>query len=140
MSWFSPDDPVIKEYLAKEAAQGRPQIAAPPRSPAHTPGEMNKTERAYAATLEARKQAGEVAEYHYEGVKLRLGHKCWYTPDFAVQLPDGRWEMHEVKGWWRDDARTKIKVAAAKFAMRFVAVTRAKGGRWEFEVIKGRVS
>jgi hypothetical protein len=49
---------------------------------------------------------------------------------------DGVLEMHEVKGFWQDDARVKIKVAASIYPFRFVAVTaRAKkhGGGWERE-------
>jgi hypothetical protein len=45
-------------------------------------------------------------------------------------------EMHEVKGFWQDDARVKIKVAASIYPFRFVAVTaRAKkhGGGWAVE-------
>ena len=49
---------------------------------------------------------------------------------------DGILEMHEVKGFWQDDARVKIKVAASIYPFRFVAVkARAKkhGGGWEVE-------
>lgn len=99
-------------------------------------GQMNKTEQAYAAGLEARRAAGEVAWWRFEGVKLRLGDSTFYTPDFAVMLADGRMEMHEVKGFWTDDARVKIKVAADMYPFQFVAL-RAKskrdGGGWEEE-------
>ena len=54
-----------------------------------------------------------------------------YTPDFLVELPGGLLELHEVKGFWRDDARVKFKVAAELFPMfRFVAVKR-KHRQWE---------
>jgi len=36
-------------------------------------------------------------------------------------------EFHEVKGYWMDDAKVKIKVAAAKFPFRFVAMKLEKG-------------
>ena len=45
-------------------------------------------------------------------------------------------EMHEVKGYWTEDARAKIKVAANKFPFRFVAVykqAKKDGGGWRFE-------
>jgi hypothetical protein len=32
--------------------------------------------------------------------------------------------------FWTDDARVKIKVAASLFPIRFIAVTRTKGGSW----------
>lgn len=99
-------------------------------------GEMNKTEALYAAHLEARKIAGEIVWHRFEAVKLRLADNTFYSPDFAVMRADGVLEMHEVKGFWQDDARVKIKVAAAQYPFRFVAMkVRAKkhGGGWEAE-------
>lgn len=46
-------------------------------------------------------------------------------------------ELHEVKGYWEDDARVKIKVAAEAFWMfRFIAIKarpKKEGGGWEIE-------
>lgn len=99
-------------------------------------GAMNKTEAAYAQTLQIRKYAGEIAWYRFEGIKFRLADNTFYTPDFAVMLADGAMECHEVKGFWQDDARAKIKIAADQYPFRFVAV-RAKakkdGGGWDME-------
>jgi len=41
-------------------------------------------------------------------------------------------EMHEVKGFWQDDARVKVKVAASLYPFRFVALTH-KRGIWQIE-------
>lgn len=102
-------------------------------------GERNKTEAAYEATLKARQAAGEIVWFEFEGMKLRLADKTFYTPDYAVMLASGQIEFHEVKGRWEDDARVKIKVAAKDFPFRFVAV-RAKakkdGGGWDVEVFE----
>lgn len=98
-------------------------------------GAMNKTEAAYAAHLESIKGA-VVAWYRFEGVKLRLADNTFYTPDFAVMLVGGAMEMHEVKGFWTDDARVKIKIAAEMYPFRFKALkARAKkdGGGWSVE-------
>jgi hypothetical protein len=96
------------------------------------PGRMNKTEAAYAAVLQARLQAGEIDHYEYEGVKLRLADKTFLTPDFLV-IANGGIEFHEVKGFWEDDARAKIKVAASKcWWAKFIAVQR-KRGEWVVE-------
>ena len=95
-------------------------------------GKQNKTEGAYGTHLELRKRAGEVAWYAFEGVKLRLADNTFYTPDFAVMLTSGQLEMHEVKGFWEDDARVKIKVAAAIFPFQFIGVQKIKGA-WNFE-------
>ena len=102
----------------------------------HERGQMNRLERAYGEMLMTRKLAGEIAEYHFEAVKFRLADLTYYTPDFMVMLPDGLIEFHEVKGFWEDDARVKIKVAAEIYPFKFVAASRlAKklGGGWKFE-------
>lgn len=89
---------------------------------------MNKTEAAYADTLEAMRLNGGIKAWKFEAVKLRLATLTWYTPDFLVVMPDGAMEFHEVKGFWRDDARVKIKVAAEQYPMfRFLAVRRQSG-------------
>jgi hypothetical protein len=95
-------------------------------------GQMNKTELAYEAHLFARKAAGEIAWYKFEGVKLRLADNTFYSPDFAVMLASGEMQIHEVKGFWQDDARVKIKVAAELYPFQFIAVKKGKAG-WEFE-------
>lgn len=97
-------------------------------------GVMNKTEAEYAEHLYSRKLAGEVLEYWFEAMTFKLADGCRYTPDFIVFLADGTLEAHEVKGFWSDDAKVKIKVAAGMFPFRFVAMTRiAKkhGGGWK---------
>lgn len=97
---------------------------------------MNKTEALYAALLEARKQAGEIVWFRFEGIKLRLADLTTYAPDFAVMLADNSIELHEVKGHWQDDARVKIKVAADQYPFRFIAVRpkpKRDGGGWAVE-------
>ena len=93
-------------------------------------GTMNKTEQLYSDHLEFRKRAGEVLWYEFEPMNLRLAEKCFYQVDFLVMLTSGQLECHEVKGYWQDDARVKIKTAAAKFPFRFIAVRLVKG-YWE---------
>lgn len=85
-------------------------------------GKMNTTEAAYAAYLEEKRWAGEVVWYKFEGMKFRLADSTFYTPDFVVMLANGQLEAHEVKGFWQDDAKVKIKVAAEMYPIRFVAV------------------
>lgn len=99
-------------------------------------GERNKTEAAYEQLLESMKIAGEVVWYRFEGLKLRLADNTFYTPDFFVMSADGRLEAHEVKGFWQDDARAKIKIAAEMYPFRFIAAkprTKKNGGGWEIE-------
>lgn len=99
-------------------------------------GQMNKSEAAYATALEAARNAQEIVWYQFEGITLKLADGCRYTPDFAVLRADGVMEMHEVKGYWQDDAKSKIKVAAEKFPFVFKAVykqAKKDGGGWRIE-------
>lgn len=99
-------------------------------------GQMNKTEAEYASFLELRKHAGEIVWWKFEGLKFRLADNTFYTPDFAVMTAQSELEAHEVKGFWQDDARAKIKIAADLYPLRFIAFTKkAKkdGGGWTSE-------
>lgn len=95
-------------------------------------GVMNKTEIRYASELEMQKRVGLILWYEFEGITLKLAKDTRYTPDFFVMLADGTLECKEVKGFWKDDAKVKIRVAAAKFPFKFTAVKAAKTG-WEEE-------
>lgn len=100
------------------------------------PGVMNKTEAAYDAHLRLLEGAGEILWRKYEALTLKLAPDTRYTPDFVVMDKDGFLECHEVKGFWDDKARVKIKVAADKFPFRFIAVKakpKKAGGGWEVE-------
>lgn len=96
-------------------------------------GQRNKTEQAYEDHLEQLRMVGDVLWYRFEGIKLRLADNTFYTPDFAVLAGDGYMEFHEVKGFWTDDARVKIKIAAEQYPFRFIAfkaVAKSRGGGW----------
>ena len=92
-------------------------------------GEMNKTEAKYDAELKVRP---DVVWYKFEGMKFRLADNTFYTPDFIVMLDNGQLEAHEIKGFWQDDAKVKIKVAASLYPLRFIAIKSVKG-QWQIE-------
>jgi len=99
-------------------------------------GQMNQTEAAYAEHLKNLLHSGKILWFKFEGVKLRLADNTFYTPDFAVINADNQFEMHEVKGFWQDDAKVKIKVAADMYPMKFIAIkkqAKKNGGGWEYE-------
>ena len=102
------------------------------RTAMRKPGDMNRLETDYAWRLEMLKRAGEIADYAFEPVKLRLADRTFYTPDFMVIMPDGVIEFHETKGFWQDDARVKIKGAAELHPYKFVGIRKVKGA-WERE-------
>lgn len=108
-------------------------------------GEMNKTEAAYAAQLELSRRTNAIAMYWFEGITLKLGPDCRYTPDFLVQDMDGFLEIHEVKAGtpndagtivprWEDDAAVKVRMAAGIFPFRFV-VAFVYEGVWHWKEI-----
>ena len=99
-------------------------------------GQLNKTEQAYANHLSALQAEGHILWHKFEGIKLRLADNTFYTPDFFVMKSDGMLECHEVKGFWQDDARVKIKVASSIFPLKFIALKprpKKDGGGWQVE-------
>lgn len=98
-------------------------------------GEMNKTESAYNEHLKTLEYTGSVLWFKFEGLKFRLADKTFYTPDFAVMNRIGEIEIHEVKGYWEEDAKVKIKVASSMYPFKFLAVKakpKKEGGGWEY--------
>lgn len=96
------------------------------------PPYKNKTEEAYAQRLDLLYKAGEILWWAYEGIRFRLAEGAWYTVDFVMMTKSGFIECHEVKGFWREAAKVRIKVASEHFPFRFIAV-KAKAGGWEHE-------
>lgn len=116
------------------AAEGRRALATGkfpvdvPAGRVKGPRGMNKLEARYAQeVLEPWKNAGIVREYGYEDLRLRLADGAWYKPDFRATMHDGLTLVVEVKGFWREAARLRLKVAADRFRnFRFIAVRRVK--------------
>lgn len=134
------------DLLRRRGIPGSPPVidtSAPPFLPPNNeaggfargvlkPRKMNKTEAAYGRHLEALKLAGDVRWFDFECLKLRLADDTQYITDFAVLTRDWVLEIHEVKGFMRDDALVKIKVAASQFPFRFFVIRRDKTG-WDRE-------
>lgn len=99
-------------------------------------GTLNKTEAEYLRYLNTRVMAGELSWISaHESIALTIAHgpkRAVYRPDFVVMNSSGRIEVHEVKGFWREAGRLRLKVAAGLYPFRFVAVTISRG-RWNFE-------
>ena len=92
---------------------------------------MNKLEERYGKYLDGLKMAGEIIDWRYEALKLRLADKTFYTPDFIVLFTD-RIELHETKGFMQDDANVKIKVAASQYWYFKFVLVQWKQKKWEF--------
>ena len=100
---------------------------------------MNKTEAEYAGMLEERKARREIAWWKYEAITFKLADDTRYTPDFAVMLPNGEFEIHETKGGFiREDGWQKLKIAAGMFPFRFFLcqkLAKKDGGNWSIREI-----
>ena len=88
-------------------------------------------EAEYARYLDGRKHLGEIVSYCHEPLRFNLAPATSYTPDFIVVSSSGRIEIHEVKGYLRDDAGVKFKIAAAQFPYFVFVMLRKKKGVWE---------
>lgn len=127
-----------------------------PRSPVDPAGTIvrgpNKTESAYGVYLKqlawipaedrARNLGGLpkkecVAWFAFEAIKIRIGVRCWYTPDYLVQYRDGHLELHDCKGTKgdkyraEDDAIVKARSVSAHFPLPVYFVWRLKNGEWQ---------
>lgn len=114
----------------------RQEAVAPPPGPRINPKAMDgdapkyrsKLEARYAGYIEALKFAGEIRTIRYEAIRLEIAPKTTILPDFYVERPDRSCELHEVKGFMREDAWIKLKVAARQWPhYRWFLITRVKG-------------
>lgn len=114
----------------------RREAVAPPPGPriqpkpadGDTPKYRSKLEARYAGYLEALRHTGEIRTVRYEAIRLELAPNTTILVDFFVELPDRTCELHEVKGFMREDAWIKLKVGAARWPhYRWFVVTRRKG-------------
>lgn len=115
-------------------AAGRPSRGLiKPRKRASSKGKNQLETRYEVNVLEPRRCAGEILSYRYQAIKLVLADNTSYTPDYVVTTHD-QIELHEVKGYWEDDARAKWKIAAELWPeFKFVAIIFRKN-QWIYEV------
>jgi len=132
-------DHVQEQIKGKEKKQQKAQKPAQKAkgSNSHTTSQMNQTEAEYGTMLDAQKRTGEIIDYRFESVNLRLGSDNHYRPDFMVLNSAFEIEFHEVKGgFWREDARVKIKSAAQQYPYFRFLVAQKKNRKWHYEEIK----
>jgi hypothetical protein len=90
---------------------------------------LNKTEAAFHSVLQIRHSGRDFL--HVQAYTLKLGDDCRYTPDFFVVTGAGRLIAYEVKGFFRDDAKVKLKTAARMYPYIDFIVVRKLKGVWE---------
>lgn len=115
------------------------RFRVPPVHRCHVAGEMNKTEAAYSRQLDTLVAAGEIVAFRFEAVRFTLAHNVsgarnamTYTPDFMV-ITDDNIQFHETKGFMREDALLKVKMAAEIYPwFRWFVIRKTKTG-WDKE-------
>ncbi len=112
---------------------------APPKPSGSSTDEakLNRTERAYLAVLRSE-------QHRWLGVQcitLKLADDCRLTPDFAYRhRDDGQLVFVDVKGFQREDALIKMKVAARMMPWARFVIVKHKGGlpngSWHTAIVK----
>lgn len=132
----------VSQYAAYLARTGQAPPAAPvpretvPSADVVRPRYRSQLEAHYAQYLTWREQAGEVTRWYYEPFSLNIAEGCRFTPDFLVILPDGTQRIDETKGYMREAARVRLRVAARLYPhWNFYLVTRTKEGLWQMTLI-----
>lgn len=119
--------------------RGRPleKARAKPTKPSVRPWHpyRSKFEADYAKRLQLQLAIGMIRGFAYEADSLEIGLGARYTPDFRVRQLSGAVEYLEIKGYRREAAMVRLRVAAKLYPQfRFVLVTKV-AGRWKHEVI-----
>lgn len=130
MNWTEAELTAVLKRLKKPQKTAKKQ-----RIPAKNSKGQNKLEASYADHLQLLVMAKVIKGFEFEPDKLKLAWTTTYTPDFKVFNFDGSIEYHEVKGFWRDDARVKLKVAAHQYPQFKFRSVEKKGGAWVIKEI-----
>lgn len=117
--------------IATATCNGKPLSEAEPKVKSMAHDGMNKTEELFAAELDALQRAGVIVEWKFESIKLRLARKTFYTPDFFIRYTDGRLAFTEIKGFMRDDAAIKYKLAREAYSWAEWRMLRRVKGTWQ---------
>jgi hypothetical protein len=106
----------------------------------HIAGIPNKTEQRFIDEwLKAKMIEGEIVDWWFESVTLKLAADCRYTPDFMTQDTQGYISFYEVKGTTKnksgkqvpfsmDDSAVKTKVSPHHFPFNFYVAHPVKEG------------
>lgn len=96
-----------------------------------TPGiAKNDWESRYGSQLHLRMMASDIAMYAYQPIRLRLATAVWYTPDYIVRHIDNTIECVEVKGFMREAANLRLKIAVDRFPQFRFTIAKLDKGNW----------
>lgn len=133
------DDSELQAYLQRarngwrqdptETGSGTHESGPPASRKQKVRRKMNKWEVAYSHALDLQKLVGMIADYKFEPWRFVLAEGVTYTPDFLVVPKEGPLQIHEVKGFMREDARVKLYTASRQFPwFRFFKAVKENGG------------
>lgn len=96
---------------------------------------MNKTEAAYAARLDTMKHTGEIIDWKFHPMNVRLADNTFYEVDFLTLDTDMTLTIREVKGGFvTDKGQLKIKLCAEVMPwfrmLKVTKLTKKQGGGW----------
>lgn len=98
----------------------------------HTGEGMNSLEARYVyEILEEEMRSGDIQCWFFESFRLRLAPKTFYTPDFMVIKKGGAVAFKEVKGFLREDASIKFKLAREIYPFFEFEMWSRNGGVWK---------
>ena len=116
-------------------ADGQPTPAPPIRQRRSTGSKLQ------TAFLEELRRTHPQATVLEEAITLELANGCRYRPDAIVVHQDAKGlkiEAFEVKGFLRDDAGVKLKVAARSYPWItfYLTTRRTRSGPWEIHRVE----
>lgn len=93
---------------------------------------LNKTEAAYLKYL----RELNMKWIGIQNITLKLANDTRLTPDFSFIQNSGRFVFVDVKGFQREDALIKMKVAARQFPMFDFLIVKKAGTGWDTRKVK----
>ena len=104
----------------------------------HTKGVLNGLETKWLGVLKERMASGEIQDIlPHESMRLAIGEKCSYAPDFPVVSGDGELVFYETKGFWTPEARVKMKAVATRYPWFVFVGVQWKKKQWVYEQFSG---
>lgn len=119
-------DKADRQRLGKQSVKENTRIDFSSR-PNTDEEKLNKTERAYLWYL----RKLNVPNLRIQQVTLKLAYDCRLTVDFTYVNTNGRMVFVDVKGWQREDALIKMKMAARQFTEFDFVIVKRDGAGWE---------
>lgn len=97
-------------------------------------GELNNTEKKFAAYLQERKSAGAIVWWKAHPFNVPLAKNTFYRPDFLVMNAAMELIIYEVKGSYTSDkGQMKIKLCVEALPVFKVIKASLVKGAWQFE-------